>query len=339
MENRNFTIVLPVRNGGEYLKECVQSILAQMYENFDLAILENHSPDGSAEWLQTLNDARVKIYPSNSDLSIEDNWARTLSIPRQEFMTFIGHDDLLTPDFLSVVNQLIDEHPDASLYQTNFTRIDGIGNVINQSESIPERESVEDSLKGYLMLQRQSYSGFVVRTSDYDQVGGIPNFTRLLWADVALWLRLTAISYKATAVASCFLLRIHAESVGVSSKGESIRNALKSFIEFLLNFQQEHQELIPVIREFAPNYFLHFARLIYLLELVDATKYNRKIDLKVLSSLQQIIEKIAPGRGNEVGNTRGLKLRTFLNSNAILRSLYILYIRIHHGGQHLPIHQ
>jgi len=336
MENRHFTIVLPVRNGGEYLKECVQSILAQSYTKFDLAILENQSTDGSTQWLQTLNDPRIKIYPSNSDLSIEDNWARTLSIPRQEWMTFIGHDDVLTPDFLTVVNQLIDKYPDASLYQTNFTRIDEKGNIINQSESIPERESVEDSLKGYLTLQRQSYSGFIMRTSDYNQVGGIPHFTRLLWADVALWLRLTAISYKATAAESCFLLRIHPESVGVSSKGKSILSALKSFLSFLQDFQQGQPELIPVIQEAAPDYFLRFARLIYLLELVDATKHNRKIEPKVLLSLQEMMEKAKPGWGNKVGNARGLKLRAFVNSNFISRLIYILYIRIHHGARHLP---
>lgn len=299
-------------------------------------MLENRSTDGSAEWLESLNDPHVKIYPSNADLSIEENWARALSIPRQEFMTFIGHDDLLTPDFLTVVNQLIDKHPDASLYQTNFTRIDGKGNTINQSESIPERESVENSLKGYLTLQRQSYSGFVVRTSDYNQVGGIRNFTRLLWADVALWLRLTAISYKATAAESCFLLRVHPDSTGVSSKGQAILDAMNSFIQFLKEFQQHHEELIPIIQENAPGYFLHHARLIYLLDLVDATKRNRKLDPKVLSDLQTAVDSIAPGFGNQIDKTRSLRLRKFLNNNTILRSLYILYIRLQHGSNHLP---
>lgn len=336
MENRHFTIILPVRNGGAYLKECVHSILAQTYQNFDLAVLENQSSDGSAEWLQTVQDSRIKIYPSNTDLSIEDNWARASSIPRQEFMTFIGHDDLLTPDFLTSVNQIIDKHPTASLYQTHFTRIDGMGNIVDHSESIPECETVEDSLKGFLLFQRHSYSGFIMRTSHYDFVRGIPAYPRLLWADIAVWLRLTAISYKATAAESCFLLRIHPESIGVSSDGTSILKAMESFIHFLLDFQQEHRNLIPIVQENAPGYFLHYARLIYLRELVAATKNNRKIDQRVLLSLQQAIEKIAPGSGSEINNNRTLQLRALLNSNAILRWSYMAYIRARHGRNHLP---
>jgi glycosyltransferase involved in cell wall biosynthesis len=47
-----FSIILPVKNGGEYVKECVQSILAQSCPDFNLHILENCSTDGTAEWLQ-----------------------------------------------------------------------------------------------------------------------------------------------------------------------------------------------------------------------------------------------------------------------------------------------
>ena len=39
---RTYSIVLPVRNGGEYVKECIGSILAQTYSAFDLLVVDNN---------------------------------------------------------------------------------------------------------------------------------------------------------------------------------------------------------------------------------------------------------------------------------------------------------
>ena len=76
-----YSIILPVRNGGEYLKECVNSILSQTYTDFNLLILDNNSTDGTLEWIQSVADKRIVIFTSNESLSIEQNWARIKGIP------------------------------------------------------------------------------------------------------------------------------------------------------------------------------------------------------------------------------------------------------------------
>src|ERR1700712_5266715 len=98
-----FSIVLPVRNGGEYLKECVNSILAQTVSAFNLIILDSGSTDGTIAWLKTLNNERIIIHLSEKALSITENWDRIKTIPRNEWMTIIGHDDILYPDYLETM--------------------------------------------------------------------------------------------------------------------------------------------------------------------------------------------------------------------------------------------
>ncbi len=331
MKKHCFTVILPLRNGGEYLKECVQSVLAQTYPNFELAILENCSGDGSHEWLQNLQDSRIKIYPSDDSLDIEKNWSRALSIPRQEYMTFIGHDDKLTPNFLQVLNELINSQPDASLYQTHYQSIDQNGNAFGSVEKIPDQENASELLRAFLTFQRKSYSGFAMSSAHYDQVGGIPAFPRLLWADVVLWLRLTQISYKATAPETCFLLRVHPDSVGVSSQWSSILAALDKFSDFLL----EDKKHAKIIGEHAPGYFLQHAQLIYLLALVEATKNNTQIEPTVLPHIRKAMGKISPELSAQVGNTRSLRIRSFINQYSTLRSVYRRYIQWRYGQEHL----
>lgn len=64
--NKKFSIILPVRNGGNYVKECAHSILSQTLDDFNLIVLDNCSTDGTLEWMQSLNDNRIIIYPSEN---------------------------------------------------------------------------------------------------------------------------------------------------------------------------------------------------------------------------------------------------------------------------------
>lgn len=71
------------------------------------------------------------MFPSGKDSSIEENWNRIVTVPKNEFITLIGHDDLLHPDYLDTMDGLIQQHPSASfLYQTHFNYIDSSGQLV-----------------------------------------------------------------------------------------------------------------------------------------------------------------------------------------------------------------
>src|SRR5687767_9960125 len=99
-----YSIILPVRNGGNYVKECVNSILSQSYTDFHLLVLDNHSEDGTLEWIRSVPDTRVKLFPSERVLTIEENWGRVTGISKNEFITLIGHDDILNRDYLATMD-------------------------------------------------------------------------------------------------------------------------------------------------------------------------------------------------------------------------------------------
>ena len=74
-------------------------------------------------WNRCMTPASLFILPKKP-LTIEENWHRVVTIPKNEFITLIGHDDILDPHYLSVMDKLIARHPKASLYQTHFRKID-----------------------------------------------------------------------------------------------------------------------------------------------------------------------------------------------------------------------
>lgn len=255
-DDHKYSIILPVRNGGHYVKECVNSIFAQSLPDFHLHVLDNCSTDGTLEWLRSLTDPRIKIYPAETPLSIEDNWGRIVTIPRNEFMTLIGHDDILDPHYLAAMDRLITQHPDASLYQAHFRYIDPQGATIRKCKPMDERQSPEEFLSFFLAgLFDNMGTGYMMRSADYDAVGGMPPYPNLLFADFELWIELSLHSYKATTFEECFAFRLH-QSMTTTSSDLKYQYAFDRFIAYLEQLQKEHPSMQESIRRYVSIFLL-----------------------------------------------------------------------------------
>ncbi len=255
---KKFSVVLPVLNGGEYVKACIRSVLAQTVNDFDLIVLDNCSNDGTYEWICSLNDSRIRIYRSDQRLSIEENWKRVLSVPKNEFMTLIGHDDLLYPDFLLSIGNLMLKYPNAGLYHTHFHFIDKRGEIIRNCRSMPEFLTGIDLLQGFLTQTVDSMgTGYVMRSKDYDAKGGIPvGYPRLLFADFELWLRLAEVSGMAVHQNVTFAFRVHESTTGTASD-VLLHQALNKYVDFLEYSGSQNPAFKSKIKE-CGNKFLQF---------------------------------------------------------------------------------
>ncbi|MDP8986014.1 MAG: glycosyltransferase family 2 protein [Pseudomonadota bacterium] len=262
---RQFLIVLPVRNGGEYLKACVASILAQSHEHFRLVILENASTDDTPSWLRQVRDPRITVCESPVPLDIEGNWARILDLDiPEEFLTVIGHDDLLDPGYLSDMSALIDAHPDAGLYQSHFRLIDKHGRRLRSCLPMPARETAGDFLAARLRLRRDSYgTGYMFRARDYLRIGGIPPYKKLMFADDALWLGLMHGSYKATLARDTFSYRLHPGGTSHSPDWRSTFEALACYLDFLKSYSRSDGAVQSGLQHGMADYMIFWFRWVY----------------------------------------------------------------------------
>lgn len=253
----SFTIIIPVRNGGNYLKQCIESILAQTYINFELVLLDNASDDSSVEYISHLeySQEKVKVFRSQEFLTIEKNWARIQSTPKKEFLTIIGHDDIFHPHFLSDIAALINDFPEATLYSTHFNLIDSQGNTIRPCKPIPKFEAAHEYLASRLCDLRDSFgTGFVMRSKDYDDVGGIPLLPNLLYADDSLWIKLIKDSVKITSPNISFSYRLHASSTSGKPNKVLLFNALITYLEFLRGEAARNNKIDQVIKRYSDKY-------------------------------------------------------------------------------------
>lgn len=238
-----YSIILPVRNGSNHIRECVKSILDQTVAGFNLIILENCSTDDTLEIIHAFNDPRINIIPSEKPLTIEENWGRIQTIPKNEFITLIGHDDVLDARYLETMDRLIDQYPDASLYQTHFRYIDAKGAVLKQCKPMPGTIAPETAV-ALFMADKISLmgTGFMMRAAHYDQIGGIPPYPKLLFADMELFIHLTLPGYLAVAPEERFSYRLHpAATTSVSSDKAFAEGfgALVAYLESIKSFSPQ----------------------------------------------------------------------------------------------------
>lgn len=326
-----FSIILPVRNGGEYIKECVNSILSQTEQDFNLIILDNCSTDGTREWLTSLANEKIIIYPSDSPLTIEENWARITKVPKNEFITLTGHDDLFYPDFLKNIEALIKEAPGASIFHTHFDFIDAKGKIIRSSKQMPRFLSSVDLLKGFLDQSVDSMgTGYVMRAADYDRVGGIPvKYPNLLFADFELWLSLAEKGGIAIAEKKCFAFRVHKSTTG-SSQDFKLHRALELYIDFLANQKRESEEKSLVISEYAPRLLLFYCKGFCNRMLRTGKKKRSGITVKTfILQTKKMAGRLGVENNYHPEKVTSIKIATLIDSSRVLSYLFLLGKRIY----------
>lgn len=95
------SVIVPVYNTERYLPECLDSLLAQTYQNFELLLVDDGSPDQCWEILQqyAAQDARVRIFrKENGGVSSARNFG--LRQAKGEYIGFVDSDDFVAPQYL-----------------------------------------------------------------------------------------------------------------------------------------------------------------------------------------------------------------------------------------------
>lgn len=325
-EQAKYSIILPVRNGIQYVKECVTSILSQEYTVFNLHVLDNCSTDGTSEWIRSLTDPRIIFLPADKPLSIEENWARIKSISKNEFMTMIGHDDVLLPNYLNTVDALINQYPSASLYQTHFDYIDSNGKKIKPCKPMPVKETAPAFLSAFLTNSVDIMgTGFMMRSADYDQAGGIPNYPNLLFADLELWITISAIAFKATAPETCFHYRLHKSTTKLSPDNK-LQMAFKQCLLFLQKLNLEQSSFNQVIQEKSVGFIR--SNCVSLSHRLLRTAFEKRKPLTVdgfIRDCKAAADRLVPGNNFIPEKDQQLMVSKSIDSNIITRALFLLF--------------
>lgn len=87
------SIVLPTYNGVKYLEQAIQSVQAQIYDDWELIISDDGSNDGTRDFLSAIRDRRVKVHFQPKNLGIFGNLNFLFSLAGHEITQILCQDD------------------------------------------------------------------------------------------------------------------------------------------------------------------------------------------------------------------------------------------------------
>ena len=138
-----FTIAIPAYKKA-FLYEAIESCMLQTYNNFEIVIVNDASPEDLAEIVGKFVDPRIRYYRNEKNygaINVVDNWNICLSYANGDYIICMGDDDKLLPNCLEEYAKLIKKYPGLGVYHAWTEIIDAESNFCALQPQRPEYES------------------------------------------------------------------------------------------------------------------------------------------------------------------------------------------------------
>ncbi len=212
MSTATITVLMPVYNGGSYLSEAVESILAQTFGDFELIVVNDGSTDRSEKILRHYadRDPRIKLI-SRPNTGIVGALNDGLAEAKGEFLARMDADDICLPHRFQTQIDFLKAHPDVLAVGSRVMLIDPYGSPICASDHKLEHADIDQQImrgNGYALVHPTA----MIRREAIERIGRYRK--ALQWVeDLDLWLRLAEIGKLANVPDVLLKYRKHPNSV------------------------------------------------------------------------------------------------------------------------------
>jgi glycosyltransferase involved in cell wall biosynthesis len=199
-------VIVPCYRYGRFLRECVESVLAQSLQSVRILIIDDASPDNTAEVAAELvkDDSRVNFLRHSKNKGHIETYNEGIEWASGDYLLLLSADDYLLPGALGRAADLMDAHPEVGF---TFGRAIDLKGIAQEKESIAN-SAVESVISGggSAVLRGEAFFGLIeafrsvnivrtptaiVRTDLQKRLGG---YRRELphSGDLEMWLRFAA---------------------------------------------------------------------------------------------------------------------------------------------------
>lgn len=118
------SVLLPVYNGEKFLREAVDSVLAQTFTDFEFIIVDDGSTDDSVNIIRSYSDERIRLLKLEQNCGISVALNQGLSVAVGEFIARMDSDDICDPKRFAAQVQFLDDHPSIDIVGCSLEIID-----------------------------------------------------------------------------------------------------------------------------------------------------------------------------------------------------------------------
>ena len=123
------SVGMPVYNGQDYVRDAIEAILNQTYQDFELVISDNFSTDQTSTICKKIadEDPRVRYVCQRENLGAIENFNALIDLAKGEYFKWAAHDDLMEPAFLEKCVQALEQNESVVWCHSKSDMIDAQG--------------------------------------------------------------------------------------------------------------------------------------------------------------------------------------------------------------------
>lgn len=164
------SVIIPNYNYAHYLREAIDGVVNQTYQDIEIIVVDDGSTDGSSEILKSYGDRVVSIFQKNQGVSAARN--NGVRSSHGQYVAFLDADDSWLPEKVEREVEQFSLNSNLGLVHVGVREVDAQGNHIRDRLDGGHGE-ISDQL---LMLAAEGIlgggSGFMVPRSVFDEIGG-----------------------------------------------------------------------------------------------------------------------------------------------------------------------
>ena len=120
------SVVIPLYNKVRHIRRALDSVLAQIHQDFEVVVVNDGSTDGSDDVVRRYTDSRIRLIHREHVNSEGGHAARNLGVAesRADLIAFLDADDEWLPDHLATIVRLTERYPECGAYGTAYDVVD-----------------------------------------------------------------------------------------------------------------------------------------------------------------------------------------------------------------------
>jgi glycosyltransferase involved in cell wall biosynthesis len=182
------SVLLTAYNRQSFIAEAIESVLASIYQNFELIIVDDASQDDTLVIAESFasKDSRIKVYKNEKNLGDYYNRNKAAYYAKGRYLKYVDSDDLIMPWCLDVMVYGMEQHFEAAL---------GISSNQSENKVYPHLLSSAEAYRAYYYKNQLLSSGptaSIIRREAFERIGGFSGENYI--GDTELWFRLARAS-------------------------------------------------------------------------------------------------------------------------------------------------
>lgn len=153
-------VAIPTFNGDLFIRETIESVLTQSFEDFEIVVSDDGSTDRTIDIVESFGDARIRVLPDRSRLGAAGNWNRAVFNSDAQYLKMLPQDDLLYPRNLEVLVNALDRNPHASFAAVRRDVVGADGKVLLRGRGLRRLCGEVDRVAGSRAVARSGSNQF-----------------------------------------------------------------------------------------------------------------------------------------------------------------------------------